>query len=121
MGHPTAIDIKLLAFKVLERKHAVPHLAPKGANNGTAHRTSSDISSPSSDCLWKRGPRSKRPLQIGVGQSHTILFPLIGKRVSTPLGPGRLETVYAKRCEVVLDSDPGKIFVFTPAQIGVPI
>lgn len=120
MGHPTPIDIKLLAFKVLERKRTVPQLAPMGANGGTAHRTSSDISSPSSNALevWSS---EQTTFSDRFGQSHTILFPLIGKQVSTPRGPGRLETVYAKRCEVVLDSDPGKMSVFTPAQIGVPI
>jgi hypothetical protein len=53
------------------------------------------------------------------GQSHAYLFPLIGKRVVTPRGPGRLETVFAQRCEVVLDAEPGLMTCFRPEEIGL--
>ena len=52
------------------------------------------------------------------GQSHACLFPLIGKKVVTPRGPGRLETVFAQACEVVLDAEPGRMACFHPEEVG---
>jgi hypothetical protein len=34
------------------------------------------------------------------GQPHARLFPLIGKRVWTPQGSGKLLSVFASRCEI---------------------
>lgn len=53
------------------------------------------------------------------GQPHAYLFPLIGKRVATPRGPGRLITVFAQRCEVVLDGEPERIACFRPEEVGL--
>jgi putative DNA primase/helicase len=53
------------------------------------------------------------------GQPQARLFPFIGKRVRTPLGTGRLETAYMTRCEVVLDSAPGRLTVFQPDEICI--
>lgn len=41
-----------------------------------------------------------------LGQRHARLFPLLGKRVKTPWGPGRLIQVIASRAAVVLDRSP---------------
>ena len=54
-----------------------------------------------------------------LGQPQARLFLLIGKRVRTPLGTGRLETAYLTRCEVVLDSAPGRLAVFQPDEICI--
>lgn len=119
MGQAANFDVKSLAFSVLQRTHPVPQLVPTGAKGGTANRTSVDVV-PSSNSLELQS--SDQTLYSDrFGQSHTILFPAIGKRVSTPRGEGRLETVYAKRCEVVLDCEPERMTVFTPAQIGIPV
>jgi hypothetical protein len=53
------------------------------------------------------------------GQPHAYLFPLIGKRVVTPRGLGQLKTVFAQRCEVILDVDPERIACFAPEEVGL--
>jgi hypothetical protein len=52
------------------------------------------------------------------GQPHAHLFPLIGKQVWTPQGTGRLQTAHARRCQVELDSTPGRLTVFQPKEIS---
>ncbi len=47
------------------------------------------------------------------GQRHAWLFPLIGKRVWTPQGTGKLLSVFAKRCEVHPDRNDKTIRVRT--------
>ena len=120
MGQAPDADIKSLAFKVLERTRIVPPCVSSGTTNGTEAKNSEirvDRSYWTSDhCLEVQRSSIEK-----YGHSHAILFPLIGKRVSTPRGSGRLETVYAKRCEVVLDCEPGRMFVFHPVQIGALI
>jgi hypothetical protein len=77
-------------------------------------------------------PEAKRPEQLfptpeqafpgtpeRFGQPHAHLFLLIGKQVWTPRGTGRLETAYATRCEVELDSSPGQLSVFQPEEIRI--
>ena len=53
------------------------------------------------------------------GQPYAYLFPLIGKRVVTPRGPGCLKTVFAQRCEVVLDAEPERIACFRPEEVAL--
>jgi hypothetical protein len=38
------------------------------------------------------------------GKIHARLFPLIGRQIWTPLGTGKLLSVFHDRCEVLLDS-----------------
>jgi hypothetical protein len=54
-------------------------------------------------------------------QPHAYLFPLIGKRVATPRGPGRLITVFEQRCEVVLDVGTERITCFRPEEVGLAV
>ncbi len=54
------------------------------------------------------------------GQAAAFLFPLIGHRVQTSRGPGRLEQVFAGRCTVVLDAEPEGLAIFRPEEIGLP-
>jgi hypothetical protein len=120
MGQSVQIDVKSLAFMLLERLRSVPRPVPLRTADGTVDRPSTKVSS----CLTRECSAwsSEQTLCANrFGQSHALLFPLVGKRVSTPCGPGRLETVYAKRCEVVLDSEPKKIAVFPPCDIGAAI
>lgn len=51
------------------------------------------------------------------GQPHAKLFPLIGRKVKTPAGPGTLLQVFAERVTVLLDSDVDKCAVFSPEEI----
>lgn len=53
------------------------------------------------------------------GLPHACLFPLIGKKVATPGGAGRLITVFSQRCEVALDAAPERIVCFRPNDIGL--
>ena len=48
---------------------------------------------------------------------HAILFPLLGRRVQTPRGPGKLLQVFSGLATVVLDSEPERAAVFEPAEI----
>ena len=52
-------------------------------------------------------------------QAHAVLFPLIGKRVQTPRGPGRLEQVFTDRCTVLLEDAPRRLAAFHPQEIGL--
>ena len=42
-------------------------------------------------------------------QEHALLFPLIGRRVRTPKGEGRLLQVTERTCAVKLDADPSRV------------
>jgi hypothetical protein len=55
------------------------------------------------------------------GQPHACLFPLIGKRVATPRGIGRLITVFRQRCEVILDAEPERAACFRPDEVGLAV
>jgi hypothetical protein len=44
-------------------------------------------------------------------QPHAHLFPLLGKRVLTPMGTGKLEQVFARECAVKLDGEGGLVRV----------
>jgi len=50
-------------------------------------------------------------------QAHAKLFPLLGRKVRTPAGPGTLLQVFADRVAVVLDSELSKCSCFSPDQI----
>ncbi len=47
------------------------------------------------------------------------LYPLIGKRVQTPRGAGRLWQVFRDRAAVILDNHSDKVFYCDPADIRV--
>jgi hypothetical protein len=64
---------------------------------------------PSDSGLRKSMQSSKRRF----GQPHARLFPLIGQRVWTPQGVGKLLAVFAARCEVHPDRNEGTIRVRT--------
>jgi hypothetical protein len=51
------------------------------------------------------------------GQPHAKLFPLIGRKVRTPSGPGTLLQVFAGRATVVLDSEVSLCKFFRPPEI----
>jgi hypothetical protein len=119
MGHTADTDIKTLAFRVLERTRLVPRTLPVESCDGTPGKATNDAGSRSRKTHVLSQEQADYRKRFGC--SHAILFPLIGKRVLTPRGLGRLETVYAARCEVILESDPEKIVVFSPTQIGLSI
>ena len=52
------------------------------------------------------------------GQPHADLFPLLGRKVRTPQGPGTLLQVFADRVTVILDSELEKCSWFKPGEIG---
>lgn len=118
MGQAMDTDIKTLAFKVLERTRHVPSIHSIKTCDGTLSNDTNDAVSGLRETHVLS--REQTDYRERFGCAHAILFPLIGKRVSTPRGLGRLETVYAGRCEVILESDPEKIVVFSPTQIGLP-
>ena len=45
------------------------------------------------------------------------LYPHLGRRVSTPRGPGRLWQAFGERAGVVLDADSRRVSFFPPDQI----
>jgi len=53
------------------------------------------------------------------GQSHAKLFPFLGRKVRTPVGPGTLIQVFADRVTVLLDSNLDKCTVFSLEEIRV--
>jgi hypothetical protein len=50
-------------------------------------------------------------------QPHAKLFPLLGRKVRTPAGPGTLLQVFVERVTVLLDSEITKCSCFPPDQI----
>jgi hypothetical protein len=66
------------------------------------------------DYLW---PPESIAAEHRFGQPHAKWFPLIGRKVLTPTGPGTLLQVFADRVTVLLDSDLGKCAFFSPDQI----
>jgi hypothetical protein len=54
------------------------------------------------------------------GHRAARLYPFLGRRVSTPHGPGRLEQVLEARCRVVLDVAPNQT-VEVPADLVRPL
>jgi hypothetical protein len=52
------------------------------------------------------------------GQPHARLFPLIGRKVRTPVGPGTLIQVFADRVTVLLETDLNKCTWFAPREIS---
>lgn len=50
-------------------------------------------------------------------QPHGRLFPFLGRKVRTPVGPGTLLQVFAERVTVLLDSELGRCSFFRPAEI----
>ncbi len=60
-------------------------------------------------------------LEARFGQPHARLFPLLGRRVSTPAGTGTLLQVFAQRCAVdcgrkTANGEP-QVEFFAPEQI----
>ena len=51
------------------------------------------------------------------GQSHARLFPLLGRKIRTPAGPGTLLQVFADHVTVLLDCDISKCSSFSPGEI----
>jgi hypothetical protein len=51
-------------------------------------------------------------------QPHARLFPLIGRKVRTPAGPGTLIQVFADRVTVLLEADLNKCTWFAPGEIS---
>ena len=48
---------------------------------------------------------------------HARLYPLIGRQVATPQGPGKLVQVFSGRAAVVLDSDTSRVTFLAPEEI----
>lgn len=48
---------------------------------------------------------------------HARLYPLIGRKVATPQGPGKLLQVFSDRAAVVLDADQGRVAFLAPEEI----
>ncbi len=65
----------------------------------------------------KAWPPGSLGAEIHFGQPHAKLFPFIGRKVRTPLGPGTLTQVFAERVTVVLDSELSKCAAFHPKEI----
>ena len=93
-----------------------------------ANRIFSRNYQPSSTLPGKREspcPESKRsncpPASLNAerrfGQPYAKLFPLIGRKVRTPAGPGTLLQVFAERVTVLLDAEMSRRSVFRPAEI----
>jgi len=55
------------------------------------------------------------------GQPHARLFPLIGKRVTTPRGDGMLLQVFSSQVTVALDRRPGAVVDIVPPEDVRPI
>jgi hypothetical protein len=51
-------------------------------------------------------------------QPHARLFPLLGRKVRTPSGPGTLLQVFADRVTVLLDTELSRCAVFIPQEIA---
>ena|SRR5215467_4338437 len=51
------------------------------------------------------------------GRSHAKLFPFLGRKVRTPMGPGTVLQVFANRVTVLLDSEMSRCSFFPPAEI----
>ncbi len=51
------------------------------------------------------------------GQPYAMLFPLLGKRVQNPRGPGKLVRVFEKSTGVALDDKPSRVTYFEPREI----
>lgn len=51
------------------------------------------------------------------GQPRAILFPLLGKRVESPKGPGKLVRVFEKSAGVALHDQPSRVTYFEPREI----
>jgi len=69
--------------------------------------------------LTLQKPWSRAPLDAErrFAQPNAKLFPCIGRKVWTPLGPGTLLQVFADRVTVVLDFEISKCSFFAPGQI----
>lgn len=68
--------------------------------------------------LWSQGwPSECLDAVQRFGQPHSRLYPLLGKRVCTPSGPGLLVQVLSPHAGVVLDTDPRKTSFFLWEEI----
>jgi TubC N-terminal docking domain len=54
------------------------------------------------------------------GQPHARLFPLLGRRVATPKGRGRLLQVFASRAAVRLEHAPDILTFLLPEEVRPP-
>jgi hypothetical protein len=62
-------------------------------------------------------PPASTDAELRFGPPHARLFPFLGRKVGTPLGPGTLIQVFSERVTVLLDTELGKCAFFEPAQI----
>jgi hypothetical protein len=90
------MSVKALALSVLEKQRSVPTSIPQGT-----------------PARQQDSPSGNR-----FGQPHADLFPLLGRKVRTPKGPGTLLQVFADRTIVLLDADLEKCSWFRPEEIG---
>ena len=62
-------------------------------------------------------PSASADAERRFGQPHARLFPFLGRKVWTPVGPGTLLQVFADRVTVLLDSELSKCSFFRPTEI----
>jgi len=77
----------------------------------------STLGIPSSVAAEEGWPMQCKEAQQRFAQPHAKLFPLLGRKVRTPAGPGTLLQVFAERVMVLLDSELTKCSCFSPVQI----
>jgi len=90
------MSVKALALSVLEKQRSVPNTHTQGTPLGQQNSAADNR----------------------FGQPHADLFPLLGRKVRTPKGPGTLLQVFADRTTVLLDADLEKCSWFRPEEIG---
>lgn len=96
MGQVLEMSVKALAVSILEKQRSVPNASSEETHVG----------------------QQNRPAQNRFAQPHADLFPLLGRKVRTPQGPGTLLQVFAERTTVLLDSDLNKCSWFRPEEIS---
>jgi hypothetical protein len=57
-------------------------------------------------------PQESRDAVQRFGVVHARLYPLLGQKVSTPMGRGSLVQVFGSHSSVVLDADPSRAVFF---------
>lgn len=69
------------------------------------------------DQVW---PPESLEAERRFGHSAARLYPFVGRRVSTPHGPGRLMQVFPDRVVVVLAEEVERPCVFLPSELRPP-
>jgi hypothetical protein len=70
-----------------------------------------------SENLHSGCPPESLDAEARFNQAHAKPFPLLGRKVWTPRGPGTLLQVFAGRVTVLLDADLNKCSFFSPTEI----